>query len=229
MPDYFIFHKRCSIRYESSDLSIQKLKQSFKGVLRINSELATRRKKLLPQTTNGKLEKQTSINIQLIEPREVKADLNKENKTSNTIKNILSVNALENFKKNLLQSFGIDLFNVSGTQLDKIFQNDQFDGRIKFLREQIFLPKTASNEGEITLWSLKQVSETLILNKKSQGRLLKMLGRYFKGPFLFNWENAVEILSLAEQMFVDEYLIGKSETKNMQNEEEQFAVFDIYI
>ena len=230
MPDFFAFHKRCFIRYESSHASLKQLTENYKGVLRVNPGLATRRKKLLPHQAGQKLIKQTSIKIQLLDPRSLKPGraINANNTDPLTVTRVLQ------YRTGVLDSFGIDLFNIGGSQLDSIFLDDNFDGRTKFLREHIFLPKTRAGETDVGLWPLKHIGETLILNKLSQEKIFKALGRFFKAPFVFEYDKAVSMLSIVEQMFMDSHFFGEhgggsQDLEADAEDDKQFAIFDIYV
>jgi hypothetical protein len=215
MPEYSSFVKKCFIKLQTSKTSVDKISKHFKGILRVNTGLTTRKKKLKKLNSN---ENQSSNMSQ------------QENQEKSETKDLSSKMSFEfglvnvkHYLSQILKNFPIDYFNFNDNEIDKIKSKDAFDGKILFLLEKIYLRHLQSKENlNISAWSYKSFSDIFIVNKSLQFELIKKLQRHLE-PFIYsNLEEWRLALTTIEQMFIDEHILQNLETDN------NFGVFDIF-
>lgn len=104
------------------------------------------------------------------------------------------------FKQNVFKKMRVDPFELTAAEIEEFEKRNQFDGKSRTIKEELFLPIKNSSK-ELLIWKNLKADE-VVINKKNQRKILDEVERMLGFKISFKWGPPVDLITIIEDMFI---------------------------
>lgn len=199
------------------------LSSEYKGIVRVNAPLTMRKRNITKMVTISSEYRESSSVTQthtLSDKRSSRLKIQSKTFLEFGLQSVLT------YSKKIIDSFDIDLLNVSFKQIEDIKSKDCFTGRLLFLLKKVFLDKKLKGkfgeDGSLFSWSYKSLDKVYIINKTLQWGILRRVVKELKEVKGLKFSQWKHVLTSVEQMFIEQMILGSLPKSS------DFGVFDVF-